>query len=185
MEIQTDAAINPGNSAGPLLNLRGEVVGVNAQIASGGGQASAGVGFAIPANVVRQVVPVLIEDGEYKWPWLGVEGTSVNLLIARANDLPTQRGAYISSVVEDGPADRAGLVGISRIGEIDGLAVPIGGDVVVAVGNETITSFDDLLEMIVTKRPGDGLSLTILRDGDRIQRTLELGVRPGQAEGER
>ncbi|MCB0073653.1 MAG: trypsin-like peptidase domain-containing protein, partial [Caldilineaceae bacterium] len=104
LAIQTDTAINPGNSGGPLLNLDGQVIGVNAQIRTTNGGANSGVGFAIPADVVRHVAPQLIEFGVQEWPWLGVEGGSVNLMIKQANNLDSQRGAYIAGVVSGGPA---------------------------------------------------------------------------------
>jgi S1-C subfamily serine protease len=102
--LQPDAAINPGKSGGPLLNLEGQVIGINAQIASGSGGVNSGAGFAITANVVRRVAPTLIEQGTCQWPWLGVSGTSVNLLLQEASDLPVQQGAYIGEVTEGGPA---------------------------------------------------------------------------------
>jgi 2-alkenal reductase len=185
--IQTDAAINPGNSGGPLLNLEGQVIGVNAQIASGGTQANAGVGFAIPSNVVRRVTPALIDEGRYTWPWLGVTGGDVNLIIKDANDLDTQYGAYIAEVVEDGPAAEAGIQGASGVEEIDGREVPVGGDVIVEANGESaessaIKDFDDLLAYVAFKRPGDTVELTILRDGERQQVTVELAARPEEFE---
>ena len=176
--IQTDAAINPGNSGGPLLNLRGEVIGVNAQIASANTLANSGVGFAIPANVVRRVIPVLIETGSYQWPWLGVEGGSVNLAIMETNDLETQHGAYISAVVPGGPADEAGLQGSSGTSPINGIDIPTGGDVVIEADGQPVVDFSDLLAMTTFKNPGDTMELTILRDGQRQQFTVELEARP-------
>ena len=176
--IQTDAAINPGNSGGPLIDLGGKVIGVNAQIATGGVAANAGVGFAIPINVVRRVAPALIKEGAYQWPWLGVTGGSVNLAIMEANDLPNQQGAYIDIVIEDGPADRAGLRGSSGEIEVEGLTMPVGGDVVIAVGDEPIVEFTDLLVQVTNRGPGDEMKLTILRDGRQRTITVELDARP-------
>lgn len=181
--VQTDAAINPGNSGGPLLNFNGEIIGVNAQIATGGGTGgSAGVGFAIPSNVVRRVVPVLIEQGSYQWPWLGIEGppVGVNLAIMRANDLDTQRGAYISRVVSGGPADEAGIQGSTGQVEVSGFpgTVPVGGDVVIEANREPINDFDDLLTAVAFSSPGDEMELTILRDGRQQQVTVTLEARP-------
>ncbi|MBS3782978.1 MAG: trypsin-like peptidase domain-containing protein [Anaerolineae bacterium] len=175
--IQTDAAINPGNSGGPLLNLDGRVVGVNAQIRSSTGTNS-GVGFAIPSNVVRRVAPALIERGSYVWPWLGVQGGAVNLLIREANDLDTQDGAYIAAVVDNGPADQAGLQGATAQRTILGQAVPVGGDVIVEADGQPIEDFTDLLAYVAFKRPGDRVALTVLRDGSREQVTVELAARP-------
>ena len=175
--IQTDAAVNPGNSGGPLLNLAGAVVGVNAQIASSGAQVNTGVGFAIPANIVRRVVPVLIETGGYQWPWLGVSGTSVGRILQQANDLPTQRGGYIHEVVSGAPADQAELQGTSSRAQIDGLEVPVGGDVVIAVDGESVLDWSDLLTRIALRSPGDQVELTVLREGEEITVTVELEAR--------
>lgn len=176
--IQTDAAINPGNSGGPLLNLRGEVIGVNAQIATSGALANSGVGFAIPSNVVRFVAPVLVEGQAYQWPWLGVEGNAVNLLIVEANDLESQRGAYIHNVVPGGPAAKAGLRGTQNTTNINGLQAPVGGDVVVEVNSEPVADFDQLLANIAFMRPGDVAELTVLRNGRREAVTVTLEPRP-------
>jgi 2-alkenal reductase len=176
--IQTDAAINPGNSGGPLLNLEGEVIGVNAQIASGGSQANAGVGFAIPANVVRLVAPSLVEAGQYQWAWLGVQGASVNLPLMQANDLDTQDGAYISGVVGGGPADEAGLQGTKGETSVDGIPVPTGGDVVIEANGQHIKDFNDLLTIVAFHRPGDVIPLRVIRDGEIVATEVELGVRP-------
>ncbi|MFP3896947.1 MAG: S1C family serine protease [Anaerolineales bacterium] len=177
--IQTDAAINPGNSGGPLLTMEGKVIGVNAQIASQTGT-SAGVGFAIPSKVVRLVVPTLMERGEYIWPWLGVRGTNVNLLLARANDLEEQRGAYIVEVVDGGPADEAGLQGSSRTERVDGQDVPVGGDIVIAIDGQTAKNFDRLLVDVAFRQVGEQVELTILRDGQERQITVELQARPSE-----
>jgi 2-alkenal reductase len=177
--IQTDAAINPGNSGGPLINLTGEVIGVNAQIATDAGvRANAGVGFAIPSNIVRRVAPVLIDTGEYSWPWLGVEGGAVGLSIQQANNLESPRGAYLDNVVEGGPADEAGLRGTQSTTEIDGLDVPVGGDVIVEADGQPINDFDDLLNVIAFRNPGGQIALTVIRDGQPQEITVTLGARP-------
>jgi len=178
--IQTDAAINPGNSGGPLLNLNGEVVGVNAQIRTTSSvPANSGVGFAVPVNVVRRVVPVLIDQGSYQWPWLGVnQPASVNLLLAQANDLPTQQGVYIHQVVPDGPAARAGLQGSSGSTAVNGLDIPTGGDVILQVNGEPLNNLDELLEAIAFSSPGDNLALTVLRNGQQQEVTVTLDARP-------
>jgi S1-C subfamily serine protease len=175
--IQTDAAINPGNSGGPLLNTSGEVIGVNAQIVSPGGQTNAGVGFAIPANIVRRVAPVLIDHGTYQWPWLGVRGTSLDLALAEANNLDTQKGAYIHEVISGGPAAEAGLQGSSGTTTVSGIQVPTGGDVVVAVNGEPVVDWSDLLANIALRSPGDRVTLTVIRDGQRTEIPVELEAR--------
>jgi 2-alkenal reductase len=177
--IQTDAAINPGNSGGPLLNLEGQVIGVNAQIATGGGTpANAGVGFAIPVDIVRRIAPALIENGAYQWPWLGVEGIPVTRLIAQANDLETAQGAYINNVTPGGPADDAGLQGSSGTEVINGARVPVGGDVVIEANGDPIVDFTDLLINVTYSQPGEEMPLTILRNGERLELTVVLGERP-------
>lgn len=175
--IQTDAAINPGNSGGPLINMNGQVIGVNSQIETGGTtNASAGVGFAIPSNVVRKVAPALIGQGSIQWPWLGVIGTPLTLNIAQANNLSIQQGAYIDQVVANGPANKAGLKGSS--GQSGNLGIPTGGDVVIAADGKPILSFDDLLIYIMNKNPGDKVQLTILRNGKQQEVSLTLEPRP-------
>ena len=178
--IQTDAAINPGNSGGPLINLNGQVVGINAQIqttSSSGG--NTGVGFAIPANVVRHVVPSLIANGAFQWPWLGIAGGNVGLLNMQANKLPSEQGAYISQVVQGGPAAQAGLHGSTGQATASGIPnIPTGGDVVVAVDSKPVATFDDLLNYIAFKAPGDKVTLTVLRNGQRQQIPVTLAPRP-------
>ena len=177
--VQTDAAINPGNSGGPLLNLRGEVIGVNAQIQTGGtSTANTGVGFAIPSNTVRRVAPVLIQQGSFQWPYLGIRGESVNLLIMQANNLDTQHGAYIREVVPGGPAAEAGMRGTQRTETINRLPIESGGDVVVEADGQPVNDLNDLLAFIAAKNPGEQMVLTIIRDGEQQQVTVNLQARP-------
>ena len=180
--IQTDAAINPGNSGGPLLNLAGQVIGVNAQIRTGGANGNTGVGFAIPANVVRRVVPVLIANGAYQWPWAGIEGAPINLLLQEANALASQRGAYLNTIIPNGPAAAAELQGSTGTTRIDGFTVPVGGDVVVAIDGEPTADFDQLLNQIAFKTPGDEVVFTLLRNGSQTERTVTLEGRPDLTE---
>jgi 2-alkenal reductase len=178
--IQTDAAINPGNSGGPLLNLRGEVIGVNAQIRTGdASRSNSGVGFAIPVSIVARVVPDLIENGTYEWTWLGIQGRSVDYRLAQAMDLPDDRGAYVSIVIERGPSAKAGLRGSEGTTTVDGITYEVGGDVIVAIDGQPVGSFDDLLVYIALEtRPGQEVILTVLRDGDAIEIPLTLEARP-------
>jgi 2-alkenal reductase len=178
--IQTDAAINPGNSGGPLFNLAGQVIGVNAQILTGGAEANTGVGFAIPSNVVKLVAPALIQDGAYQWPWLGISGSSINLVIAEANKLPSQQGAYITTVVPDSPAAQAGLQGSSDETTVRGLTVPVGGDVVVEADGNPVANFTALLDYIAFHQPGDTIVFTVLRNGERQQVSVTLAARPDE-----
>lgn len=176
--IQTDAAINPGNSGGPLLDLSGQVIGVNAQIQTSGTQANSGVGFAIPSNIVRMVAPMLIQEGVYQWPWLGVSGGSLNLMSMQANNLDVQQGAYIDTVEPGGPAEKAGMQGSTGTKQVNGVPVPVGGDVVVAIDGKPVNNFDDLLVAVAFRKPGETVNLTVLRNGSRQQVPVTLAPRP-------
>jgi 2-alkenal reductase len=178
--IQTDAPINPGNSGGPLLNLQGEVIGVNAQIETDGtSRANSGVGFAIPVSIVQRVVPELINNGEYIWPWLGVRGTSLRPASVEAMNLVVDKGAYITDVIANGPAAKAGLRGSTDTAIIDDRQVLIGGDVIVAINGEPVNSFSDLLIYVALETsPGQEVTLSVLRDGNLQEIRLILEPRP-------
>lgn len=177
--IQTDAAINPGNSGGPLLNMRGQVIGVNAQIATGGAAAAnAGVGFAIPTHVVNHVIPTLVSKGSFQWPWLGVRGNNIDLFITQANHLENQQGAYIHYVDPQGPAGQAGLQGSTGTQSIDGLNVPVGGDIIIAADGKPIKDFTDLLVTVAFHSPNDTIQLTVIRGGQQRAITATLAPRP-------
>ncbi|MBI4304947.1 MAG: trypsin-like peptidase domain-containing protein, partial [Chloroflexi bacterium] len=178
--IQTDAPINPGNSGGPLLDREGRVVGVNSQIESQTG-ANVGIGYAVPINIVRTVVPALIKAGNFQYAYLGVELTSMTQEIARLMDLPQDtRGALIARVVRDGPADQAGLRGATREARTRlGVNAAIGGDVITKLGDTVIRSDGDLISFISLKaRPGDRVKATIIRDGKTMEIEVKLGTRP-------
>ncbi|MFZ2096951.1 MAG: trypsin-like peptidase domain-containing protein [Anaerolineales bacterium] len=178
--IQTDAAINPGNSGGPLLNLKGEVIGVNAQIETNGtGQSNIGVGFAIPVSIIQRVVPALIDKGSYDWPWLGISGYTVNPFMVKAMNLPVERGAYVSTITDGGPALAAGLQGTTDTIIQDNRQVEIGGDIITAIDGQAVNTFDDMLAYLTLQTtPGQQVTLTILRDGKYQQVNLTLGTRP-------
>jgi S1-C subfamily serine protease len=180
--IQTDAPINPGNSGGPLLNLQGEVIGVNAQIeTNGASNVNSGIGFAIPVSIVSRVVPELVQNGVYEWAWLGVAGRSVSPPLVDAMDLPVTKGAYISEVVADGPSEKAGLHGAVRETTVNGRVVEVGGDVITAIDGQPVTSFEDLLIYIALNTiPGQKVTLTIVRDGKTQELSVTLGKRPEQ-----
>ena len=178
--IQTDAAVNPGNSGGPLLNRHGEVIGINAQIRSDSRQNS-GVGFAVPINIAKLVVPDLIENGEFVYAWLGVSGHDVSRILALGLDLPDgTQGAYISQVISDGPAEDAGLNDANRKIRVDGQPIDVGGDTVVGIDGTPIRSMADLISYLTSNtRPGDTVTLEVLEDGgDRVEKDVKLGVRP-------
>lgn len=168
--IQTDAAINPGNSGGPLLNLYGEVVGVNRAIRSfsfndSGDALNSGIGFAISANIVKRVVPSLIEFGKYEYPYLGLSSSSsLSLAAAQELGLENNNGALVASVVEGGPSDQAGLQE---------------GDMIVAINGRVIKNFDQLISYLFgNTSPGDVVVLDVLRSGQTMQINLTLGARP-------
>jgi S1-C subfamily serine protease len=169
--IQTDAAINPGNSGGPLLDSRGRVIGVTTLIYSNSGS-NAGVGFAVPVNAVKRVVPALIEIGRYADPWLGITGTSVTPLLAEALDLPVEQGVLVQTVIQDGPAARAGLHEGDRQVEFEGTLLGAGGDIIVAIDEATVQDMDDLIVYLADMVVGQKVTLTILRDG--AERTVEV-----------
>lgn len=178
--IQTDAAINPGNSGGPLLNRHGEVIGINAQIRSDSRQNS-GVGFAVPINIAKLVVPELLETGGFVYSWLGVSGHDVSRLLAEALDLPDGTlGAYISDVIDGGPAQDAGLKMTTRTIRVEGQPVDVGGDTIVGIDGSPIRSMADLISYLTSNtRPGDSVILEIFEDGGkRTEKLVELGVRP-------
>ncbi|RME80772.1 MAG: PDZ domain-containing protein, partial [Caldilineae bacterium] len=177
--IQTDAAINPGNSGGPLLNLKGEVVGVNFAIESPV-RGSSGVGFAIPVSIVRRVVPALIAEGHYAYPYLGISGQSITPELARALDLPENvLGAYVAEVPAGGPAAKAGVRGGDKVIRQGNVELRAGGDIIVGIDDEPVRSFDDLVSYLVRKtEPGQKVRLTILRDGKTVELDVTLGERP-------
>jgi 2-alkenal reductase len=178
--IQTDAAINPGNSGGPLLDLRGNVIGVNAQIETNGtSRTNSGVGFAIPVSVVKRVVPVLIEKGEYSWPWLGVQGIDLSPALSEAMDLPEDRGAYIIAVAPGGPAEKSGLRGAQDEVIVEDRQFYVGGDVITSIDGQPVQSFNDLLLYIAFRtEPGQKVVVTIYRDAGFQDLDVQLAPRP-------
>ncbi|MCY3690530.1 MAG: trypsin-like peptidase domain-containing protein [Chloroflexota bacterium] len=179
--IQHDAATNPGNSGGPLLNRKGELVGINAQIISQTG-AFSGVGLAIPVNLAKLVIPALISEGRYQYPYIGIRGASVSPDIATAMELtPGTRGALVLAIGADSAASRAGLRASDRLTVINGAEVPIGGDVIIDIDGTPIRSMDDLLAYVVEHtRPGDTSEFTVLRDGAETTVNITMGARPTQ-----
>lgn len=179
--IQTDTAINPGNSGGPLLDLNGNVIGVNTAIESGSGSNS-GVGYAVPVDIVKRMVPQLIKDGKVEYPWLGVAGTSMNADLAAAMKIDVnQSGVLVRDVVEDSPAAKAGLKGSSTEVTIDGVKTMVGGDILVKVDDQPVKNFDNLLSYLVMyKSPGEKVKVEFLRDGKMQTAEITLAKRPAQ-----
>jgi 2-alkenal reductase len=176
--IQTDAAINRGNSGGPLLNLQGEVIGVNKALESETGF-NAGIGFAVASNTVKQVVPYLIKDGKFVYPYLGIRALDELSLSAQERlKLPQASGAYVTSVIPGGPSDRGGLVADST-GETCPLECNGDGDLIIAIDGHAVRVFSNLLSYLVNHtRPGQAVTLTVLRGGEKVDVKVTLGERP-------
>jgi len=176
--IQTDAAINPGNSGGPLLNMKGQVIGINTAIQSITG-GNSGIGFAVPSNTVSKIVPVLIEDGKYHHPWIGITGQDIDPDLAQALGLKQAKGFMIITVVDGSPADKAGLKGKTITLETGGKAYPAGGDIIISVDDKEVRKISDILiHLQREKSVGDTMVLGVLRDGEFLHITLELVERP-------
>lgn len=178
--IQTDAAINPGNSGGPLLNMNGEVIGLNTAVLSSG-QFFSGIGFSIPSDTLRIIVPALIANGTYLHPWVGVAGIDITPEIALALGLEEARGLLVVDITPGSPADKSGIRGgdmpITNITGFEELR--LGGDIIMNVDDQRVNKTDDLLSYIETnKQVGDTVTMTILRDGKLIEIDLVLGSRP-------
>jgi S1-C subfamily serine protease len=177
--IQTDAAVNPGNSGGPLLDSAGKVIGVNTAIASTTGSNS-GVGFAVPVDIVKRVVPALIEMGSYQHPWIGISGRSISPELVEAADLPVETGVLIFTVEPGSPAESAGLRGGSREVMVSGIPMLAGGDIFVAIDGIAVKRFDDMVNYLASNTSvGDEVVLTVVRDGEEIEVPVTLQERPG------
>lgn len=177
--IQTDAAINPGNSGGPLLNLEGEVIGVNTAIQSPS-RVFAGIGYAVPAGTVAEVVPELIEHGRIQHPWLGITGGTLTRELAEAMGLdPEQRGVLVAEVVAEGPAFESRLKGSATQITLDSEVVRIGGDLIVGIEDQTVEGIDELISYLLHETEvGQTVTLHILRDGQPMDVEVMLEQRP-------
>ncbi len=176
--IQTDAAINPGNSGGPLLDSRGRVIGVNTAIRSLTG-ANSGVGFAIPVDTVKRVVPELIAHGRYRHTWVGIQGRTITREIVEAMGLPVELGVLVAEVEPDSPADKAGLRGGKREVTVAGLPMLAGGDIIVAIEGQPVSDFADLVNYLVANTSvGDVVRLTIIRGDKQLEIQVTLAERP-------
>ncbi len=185
--IQTDAAINQGNSGGPLFNLQGEVIGVNAQIVTESrfNPANSGVGFAIPANLVRRVTEALIRDGEVRYSFLGItalsdEGRPITLNQMETLNLPNNlRGVMVATVSPGGPAERAGLRNMGRTVTVRGERVPTSADIITAINGVPVHDMSTLVSwMAINTRPDDEVTLSIWRDGAPVSMPVTLSQRP-------
>jgi S1-C subfamily serine protease len=181
--IQTDASINRGNSGGPLLDARGRVIGINAQIRSDSGNAE-GVGFAIPINVARRSLAQLIATGHVAYAYIGIKSQDVTPGMARRFRLGVRRGALVTGVEPGTPADRAGLRGGTREATYNGLPVTLGGDVIVRIGKTPVAGSEDVSRVVTDALlPGQTVEVTLVRDGQRRVVKLTLGERPQGATG--
>jgi S1-C subfamily serine protease len=176
--IQTDAAINPGNSGGPLIDAAGNVIGINSQIATGGGGGNVGIGFAVPINTAREVVNEIEQNGKVEHAYLGINGGTITPELAKAVNLPVDKGVLLAEVVKGGPADEAGLRGGSTEATIEGARFELGGDIITEIDGEPIASMEDLIDIVDAARPGDEMELTVLRQGETKTIAVTLGNRP-------
>src|SRR5215467_2101807 len=174
--IQTDAAINRGNSGGPLINSHGEVIGINSAIYTPSGT-TAGIGFAIPINTAKAIAHDLMTDGKVHRAFLGVETLPVSGYLAEALDLPVQEGLLVETVSRGGPAAAGGLHGGDRVAQAGMRRIYIGGDVIVALDGQKIANQFDMNVILNRKRPGDTVNVTVYRGGKKMDISVKLGER--------
>ena len=177
--IQTDAAINPGNSGGPLMDIEGNVIGINSQIISrsGGNQ---GIGFAIPINSVKKIIPTLIKGEKFEYPYIGITGMDLNTNLKKALEIASEiKGVMIVDVVKGSPADLGGLLGYTGTVSDNYNSYPSGGDILTAINTMPIKSMSDLLTLLFSDySPGDSVTFTILRDSSSLDLDITLISRP-------
>jgi S1-C subfamily serine protease len=176
--IQTDAAINPGNSGGPLIDAAGRVIGVNSQIATGGqGNGNVGIGFAVPVNTARSVIPQLKKSGRVERAFLGIEGVTIDGSLARLN-LAADSGVLVQRVTPGSPAARAGVRGGEAQTNLNGTGISLGGDVIQAIDGKSVKSMEDVVSTVSRHKPGDTVTVDIRREGQRKQLRIKLATRP-------
>jgi 2-alkenal reductase len=180
--IQTDAAINRGNSGGPLVDARGRVLGINSQIRSTGGGGE-GVGFAVPVDTVRRVLTALRSDGEIHYAFLGVQSTTIYPQLADRFDLPVDEGAWVQDVTDGGPADDAGIRAGDDRESFQARAYEVGGDVITRVQGQPVEDPKELSDRLLDFRPDDVVTLTVLRDGEERAVRVRLRERPNDVSG--
>ncbi len=175
--IQTDAAINQGNSGGPLINAQGKVIGINEQIATQGG-GNEGLGFAVPINTAIRVMEQLKQSGEVKYAWLGIAGQTLTPEVAEMFGLAVDAGAMIEEVASGSPAETAGLRAGERTVTLQGQDYMIGGDIITKIDGTAVDGFEDLVSYLASKKPDDDVTLTIVREDETMEVTVTLGERP-------
>jgi S1-C subfamily serine protease len=176
--IQTDAAINRGNSGGPLINTHGEVIGINSAIYTPSGT-TAGIGFAIPINTAKRIAHDLITDGRVHQAFIGVETIPINESFAEALGLPAQEGLLVQTTTRGGPAAEAGIKGGDRVAQAGMRRFYIGGDVITAIDGQKVTTQLDVNLVLNKKRPGDEVRVSLFRGGKKMDVEVKLGERPG------
>jgi 2-alkenal reductase len=184
--IQTDTALNPGNSGGPLLNLNGEVIGINSAIETtsytvDSQPINSGIGFAISVNTVKRVVPSLIQNGKFDYPYLGISTQDdLPLTVIEALGLKSTSGAYVTSVISGGPSDQAGIQAGTQPLNLSGYqGLNKGGDLIIAIDNQPVVTYDDMIRYLALhKSPGDTITLTVLRGDQKMDVSVVLGKRP-------
>lgn len=177
--IQTDAAINPGNSGGPLLNAKGEMIGINTAIQANAGGGSIGIGFAVPVDIAKKIVPDLISKGYVTRPWLGVTTMPLNRRIARSLDLPVEEGIIVGDVYRGSGAAEAGLRGaVVRESIFGGITLQQIGDIILNIEGKKTANTDDLQTALQDKKPGQTVQVELLRQGRRVTVPVRLSERP-------
>ena len=180
--IQTDAAINPGNSGGPLIDATGRVIGVNSQIETGGSSnGNVGIGFAVPIDTAKRIIPQLKKSGVVDRAYLGVRSLTIDGDVASLK-LPTDQGALVQKVEKGSPADKAGLEAGTTRGELNDQEVVLGGDIIIEVDGTKITEENDLQEVVSGRKAGEKVSIVILRDGEKKTLSASLVKRPKAVE---
>ena len=184
--IQTDAPINPGNSGGPLLNARGQVIGVNTQIETGTGTSASGnvgIGFAVPTNTVKDVVAQILRTGRVDHAYLGISGQALTEDVSDTYNLPVESGVLVAKVTSGSGAAKAGLEGGEREVVVAGETYTLGGDIIVSIDGRKISTIEELRDAISGKKPGDEVTLVIYRDANKTSVTVTLGRQPASPQG--
>lgn len=182
--IQTDAPINHGNSGGPLLNSRAQVIGVNTQIETGGaGSGNVGIGFSVPSNTVKDVVAQIMRTGRVDHAYLGISGQAVNSVVADKYNLPVAKGVLVESVTSESGAGKAGLKGGETQVVVAGETYVLGGDIIVSFEGKQISSIEQLRDAIAGHKPGEKVRLVIYRDAKKTSVTVTLGRQPPSPQG--
>jgi S1-C subfamily serine protease len=180
--IQTDAAINPGNSGGPLIDAAGRVIGINSQIQTGsGGNGNVGIGFAVPIDTAKQILPQLKSSGKVQRAYLGVSSLTIDGSLNPLN-LPTKTGVLIQTVQATSPAAKAGIRAGGYSAHLSGNDIVLGGDIIQSVDGRTVRTSDDLGSLVSAHKPGDKVTVGLLRDGKKLQATVTLASRPSTAQ---